>query len=86
MNDRAHREKVFAEQLAEEVARNKDAIEEIFHRSKVGNCGGKCKGFKEKDLNKLCPQCFQALEKESDEIFSSSPLLRLFGDTMNTKS
>ncbi len=42
--------------------------------------------FKEEDLSKLCDQCFQALEEESEEIFSASPLLRLFGDAMNTKS
>ncbi len=85
MNDRARREKAFADQLAKEVAQNKDAIAEIFNRSKVGNCGGKCKGFQEKYLSNLCPECFRALEGESEEIFATSPMLRMFGDVMNNQ-
>jgi len=79
------RQKAFAEQLAREVAQNRDAITEILHRSNVGQCGGKCKGFKEDDLSKLCPKCFEALEEESDKIFSASPKLRLLGDVMNSR-
>ena len=80
-----NREKAFAEQLAQEVAENKDAIAEVLQNSKVGECGGKCKGFQERELRNLCPDCFQALEAESEEIFASSPLLRMFGDVMNNR-
>ncbi|MGO9013990.1 MAG: hypothetical protein ACLQF0_03315 [Dissulfurispiraceae bacterium] len=85
MSNRDSKEKTFAEQLAQEVTQNKDAIVKLLNRSRVGNCGGKCKGWKENDLRNLCPACFRALEEESDEIFSTSPALRLFGDVMNTK-
>jgi len=77
------RDKAFARNLSEEVGQNVDAIQEIFAGSKVGQCGGKCQGFKEEDLSNLCPDCFQALEEESEQIFSTSPKLRLLGDAMN---
>ena len=80
------REKAFARQLAHEVALNKDAIAEVLQKSKVGQCGGQCRGVREKDLRDLCPDCFQALEAEADEIFAASPILRLFGDTMDTQN
>ena len=80
MTDSEDRDRAFAEQLAHEVAQNKDAIAEIFNRSKVGQCGGKCKGFQEDDLRNLCDDCFRALEEQSDQIFSASLRLRLFGD------
>ena len=80
------KKKAFAEQLAHEMARNKDAITEIFNRSKVGKCGGMCKGFKEDDPHNLCEYCFRALEEESEEICSVSPKLRLLGDAMNNKT
>jgi dsDNA-binding SOS-regulon protein len=51
MNNRDSKEKAFTEQLAYEVAQNKDAIAEILHRSRVGQCGGKCKDFQEEELH-----------------------------------
>ena len=80
------RDKAFARNLSEEVAQKADAIQEIFAKSKVGQCGGKCKGFQEKDLGNLCSSCFQALEEESEQIFSTSPKLRLLGEAMNNNS
>lgn len=80
------KEKEFAEQLAQEIARNKDAIVKIFDRSRVGQCGGQCKGFKEDDLGNLCPDCFRALEEEAEEIFSVSAEMRLLKDAMNNQS
>ncbi|MGD0283682.1 MAG: hypothetical protein ABSB95_15125 [Dissulfurispiraceae bacterium] len=79
------REKAFTEQSAQEIARNKDAITKIFERSRVGQCGGKCKWFKEDDLGNLCEQCLKALEEEADEIFSVSVEMGLFKDAMNNK-
>jgi hypothetical protein len=84
--NRDQKEKSFVEQLARETVKNKDAISEILANSKVGECGGKCKGFKEDDLANLCDQCLQALEKASDKIFSLSVELRLLGDVMNQRS
>jgi hypothetical protein len=78
-------EHAFLEQLAEEVSKNEDAISEMLSHSKVGNCGGQCKGWQEPDLKNLCPACLKALEAESDEIFTASPMLRLLGDVMNSK-
>jgi hypothetical protein len=85
MSNKEDKEHTLTEQLAQKVAQNKDAIAEILNRSRVGQCGGKCRGFAEDDLIKLCPECFQSLEAESDEIFSVSQELRLFGDVMNNK-
>jgi len=85
MDDRKQREHAFAKQLAGEVAENKDAIDEILKRSKVGQCGGKCQGLKEANFSDLCPECLQALEAETAEIFSVSPELRLLGDVMSSQ-
>jgi hypothetical protein len=85
MNNRDEREKAYNKQLAHEVAENKDAIAEILFNSKVGQCCGKCKGFKEEDLRNLCPECLWVLEEESEEIFSVSPMIRLLGDVMNSR-
>ena len=85
MDNKEQREHAFAEQLAGEVAENIDPITTIFDKSQVGKCGNKCRGFKETNLQDLCPQCLRALEEVSDEIFSVSPELRLFGDVMNSK-
>jgi len=85
MTDRENRNKAFDEQLASEVSRNRDTIVEILMQSNVGNCGGKCGGFDEKDLRKLCPQCFRALEAVSENIFASSELLGLFKDAINSR-
>ena len=86
MHKKEDRENAFAEQLAHEIAQNKHAIAEILHRSKVGDCSGMCKGWKEDDLRDLCPDCLRALEVESDEIFSASPALRMIGEVMNEKN
>ena len=83
MDNGKDREHAFDWQLATEIGQNKDVIEKILHDSKVGQCGGKCKGFKEDDLKDLCPACLRVLEEESDEIFSVSPMIRLLGDAMN---
>ena len=83
--DREQRELAFAVQLAGEVAQNGDAIVEILKRSKVGQCGGKCKGFCEANFSDLCPVCLQELEFETAEIFSVSPELGLIGDIMNSQ-
>ena len=80
------KEKLFALQLAREIAKNKDVILEIFQKSTVGRCGGKCKGYNEEDPVNLCPECLRALEKESETIFSVSPAMKLFADVMNTKN
>ncbi len=85
MDDREQREQAFAEQLATEIAQNKDAIAAIFKRSKVRQCGGKCKGFKKANFSDLCPECLQALEIETAEIFSVSPELSMLGDVMNSR-
>ncbi|MGO9013613.1 MAG: hypothetical protein ACLQF0_01410 [Dissulfurispiraceae bacterium] len=79
-----NREEEFNEQLAREVAQNKDAIADILRKSEVGQCGGRCKGYQEKSIEDLCEQCFNALEDNADEIFSASPMLKLFGDAMNS--
>jgi hypothetical protein len=50
MYNRDDKKKVFTEQLAHEVAQNKNAIAELLNRSQVGNCGGKCKGSKKQCL------------------------------------
>lgn len=70
--------------MAGEVAENKDTIDEILSRSKVGQCG-KCKGFDEPDLKDLCPACLLELESVTDEIFSASPELRRLGDAMSRR-
>jgi len=83
--DREQREHAFVEKLAREVAQNEDTIAEMFHSSKVGQCGGKCNGFKEANFSDLCPECLQAVETVTDEIFSVSPELGLLGDVMNSR-
>jgi len=83
--DSDERERAFAEQLAGEVEDNKDAIAEILNKSKVGQCGGKCKGFREANFSGLCPECLQELEIETAEIFSVSPELGLLGDIMDSR-
>jgi hypothetical protein len=83
---RKQREHAFRKKLAEEVAGNVDDIAEILNKSKVANCGGKCKGVKEADFSDLCPECLRALEEASDEIFSVSPEMRMLEDVMSNKS
>jgi hypothetical protein len=83
MDDQDQRDDAFARRLAFEVAKKIDDISEIIATSKVGACGGKCEGYAEKELTDLCPICLEALENESDEIFSASPMLRLLGNVMN---
>ena len=79
------REQAFNEQLVQEVTRNKNAIREILDKSKVGECDGKCKGYGEQTPDDLCDQCRVALEKNADEIFSASTMMRLLGDAMNSR-
>jgi hypothetical protein len=85
MNDQNQRDDAFARRLAFEVAKKIDDISEIIAASKVGACGGKCNGYSEKELTDLCPICLEALESESDEIFSASPILKLLGNAMNSQ-
>ncbi len=85
MKNKEQREHEFRKKLAEEVAGNVDDIADVLSKSEVGKCGGKCKGFAESDLKDLCPECLQALESVSDEIFSVSPELRRLGDVMNSR-
>ena len=76
----------FVRHLAKEIANNIDVISEIFIKSRVGQCGGRCRGFGEEDLSGLCEDCFRALQEESDKIFSLAPGLRLLGDAMNNQN
>lgn len=84
MEGKEYRERAFSEQIGKEFAQNMGAISEIFSRSRVGHCGGKCKGYEEKLLSDLCSECLLAIEQESEAIFSVSPMLRLLADAMNT--
>lgn len=83
MTTRDNREGAFVECLVDEMYRNADAVMEVSSKSSVGQCGGLCKGYQEKDLGNLCPVCFEALETEAGEIFSVSPVLWLLGMGMD---
>lgn len=80
-----NKEDAFNQKLAEEVSLNQDDILEKLQNSQVGQCGGSCRGWQEEDLKNLCPTCLKVLEEESDGVFSSSPMLKMLGDVMNTK-
>ena len=79
------REEEFNNQLAAEVSKNNAAIKVILANSRVGECGGKCGGYKEPTPDDLCDDCRQALEENAAEIFSVSPLMRLLGTAMDRR-
>jgi hypothetical protein len=69
-------QKTFEVQTTDAAASHKKAIAEIVLNSKVGKCGV-CKGLNEKDSMNICEECLQALEEESDRLFSLSQTMRM---------
>jgi hypothetical protein len=69
-------QKTFEVEATDAAASCKKAIAEIVLNSKVGKCGV-CKGLNEKDPMDICEKCLQALEEESDRIFSLSQSMRM---------